>query len=106
MLRCVSLFFRSKRGHAPVDIPPRLLQNLDKLGSEVKRVWVGVVRRAPTSLGGPVELGRGPMTTLGVGGMSVTGPTQLCEVWRNGQLVPLPHHGVLIPALALPSRME
>ena len=35
-------FFRSKRGPAPVDIPSRLFQNLDKLGSEVKNngVWV------------------------------------------------------------------
>ena len=42
-----------------VDIPSRLLQNLDKLGSDVKNNWRGlVVRRAPTSLGEPVESGR------------------------------------------------
>jgi hypothetical protein len=47
--------------------------------------------KGPDFAAGPVESGRGPMTIRGVGGISVTGPTQLCEVWRNVVLADFLH---------------
>jgi hypothetical protein len=43
--------------------------------------------KGPDFAGGTSGVGAG--TNDDSGGISVTGPTQLCEVWRNGQLVPL-----------------
>jgi hypothetical protein len=61
--------------------------------------------KGPDFAGGPVESGRGPMTIRGSGECPSPAQPSYAKCGA-GQLVHLPHHGVLVPALALPSRME